>query len=304
MLCAFESFVGVLFAGVTGAIIFSKVARVQSIAQVLFSYPICIRYGTGVMETAGTGIDDDEDEDEDEENNAESPTLPCPILEFRVINSLAGEKGGEILNATVNVVASVLAHDDETDSTVRLKSIVSKRTIVGQAATLTTDAAKKMGAVSTKAAVTVGKATHKVGKASTVVAKSTGAALFGATKRASAATGSIIQQLNYQLSRSPRSLSQTEHSSMEEDAEPFNQQELEKKLEKAFEERFVEKLKQEQERLTGASMLEAEKTCIAVDEGNAKLAPPRIYHKLQVCFYTTVLFILILDMSLTIVALY
>ena len=101
-LMAFESFVGVLFAGITGAIIFGKVARVQSIAQVLFSHPICVRYGTGVMEPKAGDDASEDDEDGDKNKDAaenDSLELPFPILEFRMVNELAIQKGGEIMNA-------------------------------------------------------------------------------------------------------------------------------------------------------------------------------------------------------------
>eukprot|EP00957_Ditylum_brightwellii_P008068 611857-Ditylum_brightwellii.AAC.1 len=44
-ICSLEALVGVLFAGFCGAILYGKVSRVQSIARVLFSDPIVIRYG-------------------------------------------------------------------------------------------------------------------------------------------------------------------------------------------------------------------------------------------------------------------
>merc|ERR1740139_1250603 len=47
-LCSVESFVGVLYAGFVGAIMFGKIVRLQSHAQVIFSDPIVIRYGSGV----------------------------------------------------------------------------------------------------------------------------------------------------------------------------------------------------------------------------------------------------------------
>jgi hypothetical protein len=47
-LMAWEAFVGVLFGSVVSAIFFGKVARTQSVAQIRWSLPICVRYGTGV----------------------------------------------------------------------------------------------------------------------------------------------------------------------------------------------------------------------------------------------------------------
>jgi hypothetical protein len=45
---AWEAFVGVLFGSVFSATFFGKVARIQSVAQIRWSHPICVRYGTGV----------------------------------------------------------------------------------------------------------------------------------------------------------------------------------------------------------------------------------------------------------------
>lgn len=263
---ALEAFVGVLFGGIVGAIIFSKVARVQSIAQVRFSGNIVVRYGTGVMQSSGDGSDED-DEDANEID------LPCPILEFRLINLLAGEKGGEIMNASVSVVASVLKNDDESASSLGLlrTKTTQKKSLVEKATKKTAKAAKKVGSVGTKAV--------KTGvRGGTQVAKQTGAALFGAGKRATHATGSLIQQLNQQLMKSPRNLAEDGDS----EAEPYNEkeaQELEKELEELFAAKFAEKL----EKHEGAvSMFEAKNATVAVDEGNAQLAPPRTYYKLQV----------------------
>ncbi|KAL7565771.1 hypothetical protein ACA910_010209 [Epithemia clementina (nom. ined.)] len=44
-----EAFVGILYAAFCSAIIFAKLSRTQSIAQVVFSTPLVIRYGSGVV---------------------------------------------------------------------------------------------------------------------------------------------------------------------------------------------------------------------------------------------------------------
>jgi hypothetical protein len=284
VLMALESFVGVLFAGITGAIVFAKIARYQSIALVLFSQPICVRYGTGVIHDTPV-LDDDCGSDVGDSNISH---LPFPILEFRIINQLSREKGGEIMNASVSVVASVLQNDEESDG-MQLK--VREKTpslgisnMVGQAASFTTDAATKAAATVSKAGLTVGKAGLSVGMAGTHVAKTTGKALFGAAAKTTQLTGNVIQQLNKTLMGSPRTLSLHEVDENTE-AEPYNQkeiQEIEKELEKEFEKRFAEKLKREQAMLAPVSTLRATATSIAVSEGNSKLAPPRIYHKLEV----------------------
>jgi hypothetical protein len=101
-----ESFFGVLFASFISAIMFVKVARVQSIAQVEFCEPICVRYGSGVL--IETNVDDTHKESENEsESMEELDKLPCPVLEFRIANRMHHVHGGEIIDAAVNVVAVV-----------------------------------------------------------------------------------------------------------------------------------------------------------------------------------------------------
>jgi hypothetical protein len=106
-ICSLESFLGVLYSGFCGAILFGKVLRIQSHAQVTFSEPIVIRYGSGLVEPGDVGDDDDNDDD----SNPTMKNIPCPILEFRVVNRLFHEAGGEIMDATLNVVANVDAND-------------------------------------------------------------------------------------------------------------------------------------------------------------------------------------------------
>ena len=107
-----ESLLGVLYSGFCGAILFGKVLRIQSHAQVIFSDPIVIRYGSGVAE--GGDYDNGPDSDDDGENmgkSGEPKKIPCPVLEFRIVNRLFNEAGGEIMDATLNVVANVDAND-------------------------------------------------------------------------------------------------------------------------------------------------------------------------------------------------
>jgi hypothetical protein len=108
VICSLESFIGVLYSGFCGAILFGKVLRIQSHAQVVFSDPIVIRYGSGI---ALTGPPTSDTEDDDDDLLAESKKIPCPVLEFRVVNRLYDEVGGEIMDATLSVVANVDAND-------------------------------------------------------------------------------------------------------------------------------------------------------------------------------------------------
>lgn len=101
---SFESFMGILFSGFCGAILFGKVLRIQSHAQVIFSDPIVIRYGIGAI------ISDEHINGGDEVNNVNNvipKQLPFPVLEFRIINLLYNEDDGEIMDATLNVVAKI-----------------------------------------------------------------------------------------------------------------------------------------------------------------------------------------------------
>jgi hypothetical protein len=102
-ICSLESLIGVLYSGFCGAILFGKVLRIQSHAQVIFSDPILIRYGSGVSRAHGPG-----DHSSDEEAHRRAP---CPVLEFRIVNRLFNEAGGEIMDASLNVVANINADD-------------------------------------------------------------------------------------------------------------------------------------------------------------------------------------------------
>jgi len=120
-ICSLESFLGVLYSGFCGAILFGKVLRIQSQAQVVFSDPIVVRYGSGMQEHC--------DGSEACDNNDESSgnKIPCPVLEFCIVNRLFGEAGGEIIDASLNVVANVNALDADPVSIDALNSRRSKR---------------------------------------------------------------------------------------------------------------------------------------------------------------------------------
>lgn len=72
------------------AILFGKVLRIQSHAQVIFSDPIVIRYGGGVAADDNNTHNDEEEE--------EAKRNPCPVLEFRIVNRLFNDVGGEIMD--------------------------------------------------------------------------------------------------------------------------------------------------------------------------------------------------------------
>jgi hypothetical protein len=103
IIVALEAFVGMLFASFCCAILFIKVSRVQSIAQVAFSKPIVVRFGNGVNNHDDEPMSDDSSTFSAEETNH----LPCPVLEFRIANRMHNVMDGEIVDCTVNIVASI-----------------------------------------------------------------------------------------------------------------------------------------------------------------------------------------------------
>lgn len=104
ILCSLEAFVGILFASFCGAILVGKVSRVRRHAQVIFSDPLVLRYGTGVKEEV-----DDESTNfgTDDGNKQAMRQLPCPVLEFRVVNRLHSTNGGELIDASLRAVARI-----------------------------------------------------------------------------------------------------------------------------------------------------------------------------------------------------
>lgn len=127
-----QAFVGVLYASFCSAIIFGKVARAQSIAHVVFTPSIIIRYGKEICpdnlnesESRFFDFETPEENEQDFSRRPRTPSVakekvelartPCPILEFRVVNLLHKEKGGEIMNCKINCVASTLELLSNTD---------------------------------------------------------------------------------------------------------------------------------------------------------------------------------------------
>jgi hypothetical protein len=255
MLMAFESFSGVLFGGFASAIIIGKMARFQSIAHIHFSEKICIKYGTAAALDADDGDDDDDVTNVEAMDQltdilapaSDSNDHPFPVLEFRMINLLSRERGGEILNAHVTVVASVLFNDSETTrhiESLKVRNVSSNSSnIMSMATETTTQAVKMVGSVGTMAAV------------STV--KLTGAALTCAKKLTTTSTVPSFYHLVQQVRRSHHELDHTSsHDS--EDVQ-----------------REIDIINEPKQNI---------RKHIYVDEGNATLAPPRTYHKLQVWY--------------------
>lgn len=97
---------GILFASFWGAIFLSKVTRVSSSAQVMFSDPVLIRFGQGVKGNHNPE-QESESSDSEVEGTADETSYPCPVLEFRLINKMHSQRKGEIIDASLNMVASV-----------------------------------------------------------------------------------------------------------------------------------------------------------------------------------------------------
>lgn len=121
VLGSFEAFLGVLYAGFCGAILFGKVLRSQNNAQVFFSDPIVVRFGKEELSGGSSGyitqskkVTGDEEmgagkssdslimkgSEDDDDND-----IPCPMMEFRLVNRLHGTPSGEIVEAKLDCVA-------------------------------------------------------------------------------------------------------------------------------------------------------------------------------------------------------
>jgi hypothetical protein len=271
---AFEAFIGVLFGGFASAIIIGKIARFQSIAHVHFADIVCVRFGTAAI----VDVDEDDENEEliDESKITECTSHPFPILEFRMINLLSHERGGEILNASVKVLGSVLKNDCEVKqhvNSLKVKHSSSHSSsnpsmLVGMAAETTTQAVKKVGAVGTKMIMSGTRAAIST-------AKTTGGAAWTcARKLTTGSPGSAFQQLVNQVQWNVKEIEET---SMEEIDEPDIS---------ILGEKLKETLQKEKELI-----LDLQKPEILeyfVDEGNVLLVPPRTYHKLQVCVHLRV----------------
>jgi hypothetical protein len=107
MICSFEAFVGIMFGGFCGAILFGKVLRIQSDASVTFSDPMVIRFGPGVSALSDCVAHRDKE--------LEQYDNLFPVLEFRIVNNLWNEVGGEILDASLSVVANIDENESSDD---------------------------------------------------------------------------------------------------------------------------------------------------------------------------------------------
>ena len=125
ILTALEAFSGYLYASFCGAILFAKVARAASHAQVIFSDPVVIRYGGGVASEDGEEEGSEEFEQLKTQRGLLSRSLPCPVLEFRLVNRLSHQIGGEIIDATLHIVARI--EEKQAANTVRFPLLEQRR---------------------------------------------------------------------------------------------------------------------------------------------------------------------------------
>lgn len=264
MLMAFESFLGVLFGSVTGAIIFAKIARNGNVAHVRFSYPLCIKYGSGVVTNSQRDIDDDDDcsSIDDEECNTK---IPCPVLEFRIINEMCNEGGGEIVNATVHVVASTEAVTDE--------DVVSQRR-----------GNKRLGS-SVNTAKKVADARNLLANVTTKAATRTGVAITGAVK-AAATTGNKCRLSTYGTIVQKLHGTKSDVSMQEESAADVTSDDVSSHTDAVSRVTFEDEAEPLLNHLQGERRNKEKNvflmSSITLDEGDTNLAPPRLYHKLDV----------------------
>jgi len=126
-LCTVEAFMGLLYAGMGAAILFGKVNRVQSHANIIFSNAVCLQYEEMDDDLEDCSMKSDSSapknghlvpEMEDEENHVHIDSVPqslgenkfvdqfngCPILKFQVVNELCNREGGELVDCIMKVV--------------------------------------------------------------------------------------------------------------------------------------------------------------------------------------------------------
>lgn len=277
--CTLEAFVGVLFAGFMGAIIFGKVARVQSFAPTVFSDPIVVRYGTGLIPEVG----DDETESssvKSSENQDGSEQFPCPMLEFRVVNRMHSAGGGEIMNCSLNVVASVLeskASEDLIESAMH-KTHRKKKVGMGRAGEIMTGRAKQVGKVATGTAKQVGKVASstakQVGKATstTKIVSSTARQVGNVAGSVKSGMGSVAGSVASNVTTQAARMSTILKSPIEEDKifDPDESLSFRGTKRPPVKSSYVASL-----------ATRSSKSTTLVDEGS-KLAPRRIFSNLSV----------------------
>jgi len=101
LLCTFEAFLGLIYAGMCAAILFGKVNRVQSHAHLSFANAVCLQYeevdNNLFVDDDASGSDCDgcdtleEEEGENVKSNSSfvEQMSDCPVLKFQVVNDVS-----------------------------------------------------------------------------------------------------------------------------------------------------------------------------------------------------------------------
>jgi hypothetical protein len=273
---AMEVFCGLLYASLIGAIIFSKIARVQSVAPVRFSRVICVQYGSGVGagdDADGGGGDDTghaddeeivvvEDDDVTQRRNVPAGPVPCPVLEFRVINGLSQWQGGEIIDAEVGVVACVLDEDAESDRRLKGKKKPSSSSSL------------QKRCQQLRPTVIAHTAAAKLMDAGRLAGNAAGKTIQGARKILTAESvirpGNLIQQVNRAMLQQQKHQHQDQYIYDSNHSINSSNHSNDSSIHETERNEVDWQLQQK-----GSAV-------VAVNEGNSKLLPPRKYHKLTV----------------------
>lgn len=98
---SFESFFGVIYAGSCGALLFARIIRASTEAQVVYSEAITISNTDDspiLTEVHSNEEDEFHDTKEDEEGIAQcSPEFSCPIMTIRILNKFANDPDAGVL---------------------------------------------------------------------------------------------------------------------------------------------------------------------------------------------------------------
>lgn len=141
LLTSMEAFIGVIYAGFTGAIIFAKVTRLNQRADVKFSDCILVRYGGGLDDALYDPLQVEEPQEDDSMkddfdrngdigkandanvnvNKSMTPLSPFPVLEFRLANVLHSVPASEIIRSQVSAVVLIEAQQDGEEVGVELE---------------------------------------------------------------------------------------------------------------------------------------------------------------------------------------
>ena len=177
---------------------------------------------------------------------------PCPVLEFRIVNELSEHIGGEIMNATINVAASIVEQLDVPEEYANLRGSMLDRKKKKE---------KKKGAIGIPSPLR-----------SSGIIKHTGKALLGGTRATGRATGNLIQKLHHGLTKPLHHPNHAAAAATEDgddgEPKPYNAAHVEQQIKEEIARELAEAYQQPQ--------------AVTVDEGNHKLAPRRIYFKLEV----------------------